>query len=183
MSDVMRQLHQDHHNVTRLLALLEEQFATIQQAGRADFEVMMDIMDYMTHYPDMHHHPTEDLVFERLVRRDPGARPAVQDLLDEHKVLAEKGSSLHRALSQVVDGALVPREPLEEQGRDYIDVLRRHMNKEESQVFPLAKRRLNDEDWKAVDEAKGSMQDPLFGEILDEEYRTLYQLIITQGRE
>ncbi len=181
MSDVMSQLHEDHRNAARLLDLLEEQIGKIQQAGRADFEVMMDIMEYMTRYPDMHHHPTEDLVFERLVRRDAGTRAAVEDLLHEHKLLAEKGSTFHRALSEVVDGALVARDPLEQQGRDYIELLRRHMSKEEGQVFPLAKQRLRDEDWNAVEQAMGSMQDPLFGEALDEEYRALYQLI-TQGR-
>lgn len=181
MSEVMRQLHQDHRNVARLLDLLDKEVAAMGDARRADFELMQDIMQYMSHYPDRYHHPTEDLVFQRVLRYEQSARDDIEDLLAEHQRLAEKGAQLLAALNTVVDGALVQREPLEAQAREYIDLLRGHMRREESTAFAAAKRHLRDEDWAAIQEATGAMQDPLFGEVVDEDYRTLYQLITQSG--
>jgi len=178
MPEVMRQLRQDHRNTARLMHLLEEQVQSLEASTRTDFELMQDVMQYMTHYPDRHHHPTEDLVFQRLVARDESARAAVDELLQEHQDLAEKGSHLLHTLRQVVDGALVARESIDERARDYIETQRRHMSKEEEHVFPRAEGILRDEDWAEVERRKEAMRDPLFGPVVDEDYRTLYELIV-----
>ena len=45
---------------------LEKQMDVVRDEENADFELMHDIMLYMTHYPDRTHHPMEDLVFQKL---------------------------------------------------------------------------------------------------------------------
>ena len=56
MSAIMQQLKADHGNISRLLATLEEQMDVVHDEEIADFELMHDIMAYMTHYAD-HTHP------------------------------------------------------------------------------------------------------------------------------
>ena len=73
MPAIMEQLKADHGNISHLLASLEEQMAVVHAEENADFELMHDIMVYMTHYPDHTHHPMEDLMFQRLIGHDSSA--------------------------------------------------------------------------------------------------------------
>lgn len=177
MSELMQQLHHDHGNVVRLLELLERKLGGIGTAGQRDLRLMRDVMQYMTHYPDRHHHPTEDLVFEYLAARDGGARALVQSLLDEHATLAESGSELLQMLRRVLDGELVPRDALQSAGRRYAGLLREHMDREEAEAFPRARRALSESDWEEIERRKESMDDPLFGPVVDEYYQGLYHAV------
>ncbi len=120
MTAIMEQLKADHGNISHLLATLDEQMVAVHDEGNADFELMHDIMMYMTHYPDHTHHPMEDLVFQKLTSRDSSADGVVTQLKREHTALAEKGERFTEMLRHVVDGAMVERKDLENTGRDYI---------------------------------------------------------------
>ena len=177
MSDVLVQLHKDHVNIMRLLDLMEAQLGLFREGERPDYGLMLDIMQYMTSYPDLFHHPKEDLMFRRLTERDPGARLVVKDLINKHVVLADQGAQLLASLQNVVNDVMIERDVLESQGRAYIETLRHHMDVEEGQVFPLAQELLLPEDWAAIDEEMQAMDDPLFGEVVAQDYATLYDYI------
>ena len=96
MSKVMGDLQQDHRNVRGLLDLLAREIDAVGEASGGDFELMRDIMIYMTRYPDHAHHPKEDLMFERMRERGVSAETegTIRTLLREHAALAEKGNAL-----------------------------------------------------------------------------------------
>ncbi len=181
MAHIIQQLQQDHLNVARLLDLLEAQTETLHDGETPDCLMMFDVMCYMRHYPDLFHHPTEDLIFEKLKERDPSACPIVDNLMEEHKALAEKGAQFFEPLQTIVSESMVPRETLESQGRGYIAFLRSHMDKEEDQVFPLASKVLREEDWAEIDTAMASKADPVFGKVVGGKYRALYDFLTQQS--
>ena len=41
-----------------------------ENGDESDYQLMKDIMHYMRHYPDLFHHPREDVLFGELVRND-----------------------------------------------------------------------------------------------------------------
>ena len=177
MSEVIVQLRQDHVNFSRLLDLLYAQLDLIHDGRTADFELMQDIMSYMTHYPDRFHHPLEDLVFVKLREHSGVADSALETLENEHKGLADKGEQFLNSLESVVDGALTRRDTLEAQGRDYVAFLRFHMDREEGEVFPLAEKLLSKADWTQIASEIALHEDPLFGSVVAEDYRALYRYI------
>ncbi len=181
MAHIIQQLQKDHLNVARLLDLLEAQIGTLNHGGTPDYLLMFDVMCYMRHYPDLFHHPKEDLVFEKLKERDANACPIVDNLMEEHKALAEKGVQFFESLQTIVSESMVPRETLESQGRGYIAFLRSHMDKEEDQAFPLASKVLREEDWAEIDTAMESKADPVFGKVVGGKYRALYDFLTQQG--
>lgn len=179
----MRALQLDHVNFTRLLDMLDRQLdAVVRMDGSANYDLMQDIMLYMTHYPDKFHHPKEDLIFTRLVARDASARPVIDQLMKEHKVLAEKGTIFRETLRAVSDGELVRRATIESQGRDYVASLRAHASTEESRVFPLAESQLFVGDWAAIEDEIEHMEDPLFGQVVADDYRALYEFIMRESK-
>ena len=61
--------------LTRPLILTAE-LDRFSRGQAPDYELMLDIMFYMTHYPDAVHHPKEDLAFAKIAERQPGSRNA-----------------------------------------------------------------------------------------------------------
>lgn len=177
MATIMEQLKRDHTNIARLLATLEAQIDVVRDEENADFELMHDIMIYMSHYPDHTHHPMEDLVFARLLTHDSDASDIVARLEREHRALSEKGGRFLEMLRHVVDGALVERDVLESTGRDYVEFLRSHMETEDAEAFPRAEQSLTDADWRDVASGMEAREDPVFGPVIAEEFRSLYEYI------
>ena len=75
--------HAEHLNFARLLRLLEEQVVCFAQGGEPDYQLMLDIVYYLQHFPDLHHHRYENEVFRRVAEREPGMRPLVTQLLQD----------------------------------------------------------------------------------------------------
>jgi hemerythrin-like domain-containing protein len=63
---LLTELRQDHRNMAVLLNLLQEEALRLEQHDRPDYELLLDIMRYMTVYSDAIHHPKEDLVYAGL---------------------------------------------------------------------------------------------------------------------
>jgi hypothetical protein len=99
--------HTEHVNFAALLDLLEGQLDIFQRGGPPDYELMLDIMFYMTHYPDVLHHPKEDLAFAKIRAREVSARPIVDNLAEQHARLKADGNALVLALDDIVNGSII----------------------------------------------------------------------------
>lgn len=179
MSTVMGELRQDHGNIREILGLLARELDAVSDASGGDFELMRDIMIYMTRYPDHTHHPKEDLMFERMRERGvaPETEATIAKLLREHVALAEKGRIFRDMLIGVVDGALVERDALVAAGRDYAEFLHYHARLEDETVFLEAEELLDDADWIVVRQGFEAQVDPVFGPAVDHEFESLYDHI------
>ena len=178
--EILKQLDSDHENVARMLDILDTQLDRVHQMKSADFELMCDIMLYMTRYPDRTHHPLEDLVIHKLIEYDPSMKQMGENILREHEGLAKKSNAFLEMLIQVTDGAMVLREDIEATGRDYVAFLRSHMQKEDERLFPLAEKTLTKKDWKEIASAIEHRHDPVFGPMVDDQFRALYDFIQQQ---
>ena len=74
METVLSRLQLDHANMSRLLDIVDAQLQLVADAQNADFELMRDILHYLTNYSDAIHHPTEDLLYARLADVSVSAR-------------------------------------------------------------------------------------------------------------
>jgi hemerythrin-like domain-containing protein len=167
----------EHANFTTLLDLLECQLDLFHKGEKPDYELMLDIMFYMTHYPDVLHHAKEDLAFARIRELDVNVRLIVDELTEQHARLKEFGNALVRALDDIVNGSITARERVEVPGRAYVADFRSHMLKEETTVLPMATKLLRDQDWAAIDAAIRHIDDPLFGKDGAERFAALRRQI------
>jgi len=142
--------HTDHVYFNRLLNLLEKQVDVFHDGGVPNYELMLDVVYYVTHFSDVLHHPREDAAFARLARRNPGLQLPVARLAQEHRVLAHIGKRLEQMLEQAAGGAFFERADLEALAATYLTSYRSHIAREERDILPLAVRMLTVEDWAAV---------------------------------
>src|SRR5215813_1728119 len=97
--------HAEHLNFFTLLDLFEAELDRFSRGQAPDYELMLDVMFYMTHYPDVLHHPKEDLAFARIAELNPGVRSLIDALGAEHAGLKREGDALVIALDDIVNGA------------------------------------------------------------------------------
>lgn len=170
---ILQGLHEDHINLSRIATLIAGELAKIESNGQPDFGLLEDAMAYVTAYPDAYHHPTEDVMFDQLKRVVPEARADIDALSAEHADLINAGRAFLRIVQAVEEEALVTRAELCAKGRDYLDTLTSHMDKEESGLFRLAADCLDSADWDAIDARIHAMADPLFGRAVSADFRRL----------
>ena len=174
---LMAELHRDHVNIAALARVAEGVLKAIEADDDPDYELLEDVMRYLTGYSDATHHPNEDVVFEVLERRAPEAAPDIGAIASEHDRLVEQGRVFLERLEALKDEAIVSRAELLRSARAYFSALHKHMSVEESTLFPLADRRLTEADWHAIREQILVATDPLFGPTKDANFRRLWERI------
>jgi hemerythrin-like domain-containing protein len=142
---------------------------------RPDYEVIRGIIYYFELYPELYHHPKEELVFAKLILRDAAAAAKVGNLTLEH----QKGAARLLRVGQAVDAVLADREILRQNVdnivRDFIESERRHIMMEDRDFFPAALKALEPQDWTEIASASTDPEEPLFSEAAEETFSALLE--------
>ena len=182
MAESLAAWRADHANFARLLDLLERQLARFHVGEQPDYTLLVDLVSYLRHYPDRVHHPREDVVFARLVEREPALELPLARLLQEHRVIAEAGANLLRLLEDVVEDAIMSRAAVEAAAAMYLVYYRHHLAAEEREIIPRAVQLLTPADWATV-AAVPAEPDPLFGADFEQRYRELRRRIALEAHD
>jgi len=182
LPDAIVTLSDEHRYLSLLLDTLEEQLRLTNLTAAGDFFLIQDIVHYMYEYTDAVHHPTEDLMFEKLLQRDPDRKKDVTYLRRDHNALHKNTARIQELLDiaakrRTPEAAEAVRVSIEK----YINRLRKHIQFEESELFPSAVRCLANRDWHAIEVSLEAMQDPLFGPTVQRDYRVLYEYFTSRA--
>lgn len=180
MTQLLERLHEDHRHLVRLLDLLERLLDMFHQGTEPDYELMCELLEYMEQYADQLHHPTEDLIFERMRTYDAGQLQIVDVLTKQHQVLGEINRQFRASMEGIIHGEVLRRDVVEAHGRDLVQTLRKHLDMEEEEAFPLARKLLTDDDWIELQEQAPKESDPVFGDRDPDRFQALYQHLLAQ---
>ena len=163
LSQVVEELREDHSNLRLLLDLLESESDTVTVDDEPDFELLHDIMQYMTVYSDAVHHPKEDLVYGLIREHDAGSAETLEKLGPDHAEIARLGTALRMDIDAIISGTAVTRQKLHSDLRDYVAKMRRHMRWEEEELFSRAEDLAGSAAEASIDVGLFPDEDPLFG--------------------
>ena len=164
MPEAIAVLREEHRNMVALLRTLEWQVDEFASGNQPDYDVIGAALDYFQSFPDLYHHPREELIFARVHERDPGITQRIGDLRIAHRELAARSHEFATALRAVLDEQEVSREAFARWARGFIDLQRRHIDVEESTFFPAAATALTAEDWADLRTVMMTQDDPVLGE-------------------
>jgi hemerythrin-like domain-containing protein len=174
---IIELLSREHRNLEKLLDILEHELEIFGRGDRPDYEVIRAVVSYFEVYPELYHHPQEDLVFAKLKMRDPAAARKIGDLAGEHK----KGAERLRHVAETVDAILTDREMLRQTVdtiiRDFIDQERHHILMEDRYFFPAALKALKPQDWTDIASSLTGRKDPVFSDVAEEGFDRLREHI------
>jgi len=173
-------LKSEHRSISAVLLGLKH-LAEMAQDSRVkpEFQVFRSMLRYIDEYPERLHHPKEDEhLFARLVMRHPEAGRLVDELKAEHVQGAQLVRELERKLVFFEEGW--PEGAAEFLGvvDAYADFHWKHMRKEEVELLPLAEKYFTDDDWRAIDRAFRTNEDPI-ARIQERDFQTLFSRIAT----
>lgn len=145
--------------MAQLIPVLRAGLQRLKNGERADLELLEEIMIYVTQYPDRIHHPTEDIVFTRLLEKAPELEKDLTGIMKEHDDLVRAGRKFLFLLRAAEEDAPVPRPQIVADGERYVELLVDHMNLEETELFPAAARTLERDDWDWVESQALALED------------------------
>jgi len=177
MPDTLLLLRVEHRNLSKLLGLIEDQVAAADTGAPMDRDLLSLAWEYFSDYPDLCHHPKEDLVYELLSRRDPGSCAGLGNLTAEHLRLHELTEAFGEAVRRLREEPQASEPRAREVIREFTERYRQHMNGEEERFFRLAEEQLSRDDWATLDFAMFDRDDPLFHPAAEERFSALRQRI------
>lgn len=169
--------------MTKLLDALERQIGSFEDGGLLDFDITDGILHYCRSYPDRQHHPLEDLVYERLKKRNPEAACAMGDLAREHAKLAALTADFAEQLDAVEQEVAMERHQFLDAARSFLTGYRHHIMMEEKHFFPAAERALTPDDWQTIQRSLEPTADPLFERREDDRFDALHRDIVEWDRQ
>jgi|GEM_PF-515371 len=159
---LMRELREDHAKMTLVLNVLDNIVGLAESNEDPDFELVDEIMRYMTVYPDAVHHPKEDVIYSVLKRRRPDLAEGLDDVPADHREIATLGMNLRDDVEAINAGAAVRRKQFIAVASEYIRRLRDHMAWEEEDLFRRVDEMIGEEDLSIDVEKYQHIKDPVF---------------------
>ena len=170
---LMSGLRTDHRNMTLLLDLLDVEAERLAEFGEPDYDLVRDIMLYMTEYPDVVHHPAEDLLYRHLKSLRSDINDEFERVETDHEHIEKFGLKLKNDVEAFLVGEDLNREEMIGELREYVRQTREHLYWEEKGLFMLADEIQGDGDWLELASNNASADDPLFGPRVARKYRRL----------
>ena len=161
MAHMLDTIREEHLSMARLLDLLEQQIELFEDGQPADYLLMNEIIEYFLTFPDLFHHPKENLILDRLRRRAPDLARKVGDLDGQHSDISDELHRFARVLANLLLEVEMPRDSFVKLARGFIERERKHMSQEEAVFFPAARAGLTEEDWDDIAATSQAARDPL----------------------
>jgi hemerythrin-like domain-containing protein len=179
MPRVLERLFAEHRYLSALARLLEAKSSQRVPLRVADYYLLRDVVGYMHDYPDHVHHPTEDLLFERVIQKRPSLKKIVKRLRRDHEEGATETQQLLCQLDELIN------RPDAELSRVVVNGCkvmarrqRSHMRLENQEAFPAAIATLSEADWQKIETHFLTAEDPLFGKTVSSRHRLLYEYLL-----
>ncbi|HEY4127176.1 MAG TPA: hemerythrin domain-containing protein, partial [Gammaproteobacteria bacterium] len=146
---VLRNLADAHRNMERVLTLLRLQADSLHTGDDpVQLTLLGNSVVYMRNYPGVNHHPTEEIILDKLKGH---ARPLCNALSEQHRGFGSQETELLRSIRNVQGGDAGSCEEVRKLGAAYCADNFSHIHDEETELFPLAIRQLSAKDWHDVE--------------------------------
>ena len=174
---VLAELRDDHRNMAIMLNLLERESNRIYDGDEPDYELLQDIMHYMTVYPDAVHHPKEDRLYAELKAFRPDLSTGFERITMDHRHIAELSIKLRDDIAAINAGSPIKRNAVVADALRYVNTLRGHMQWEELDLFRRVDEMIS-MGHDMFDSADFSFQsDPVFGPEVEQNFGRLVENI------
>lgn len=140
--DITKNLIEEHTLILRMLTVLGENAALTAEGKFDNYGFYLEAVRFIRNYADTFHHAKEeDILFEALVKNGmPRENSPVAAMLLEHDHGRAYVKAMEAAAQRALAGEAGQNLIIAENAMGYIDLLRDHIDKEDTILYPLAER-------------------------------------------
>jgi len=178
MMTILEQLKEDHDNLSRLLAILEQKVRKLRTGEHPNFGLMAEAIDYITNFADAYHHPWENEIYKHFQGRDEQLDKAMNYCADQHHEMIHLGSELAESVDCILHDAVIPMDQFTDRLELFVVKQVEHLKLEDEELMPALLRVANTVDWQTLEKALSRPEDPLFGTTQSRRYSELYQQLL-----
>ncbi|WMJ82204.1 hemerythrin domain-containing protein [Clostridium sp. MB40-C1] len=145
----------EHGNIKKMLEVLRKYCFKILKGEEVEYNDLYKIIDFVRNYADKHHHGKEEqLLFNKMVDElgNLGEKLVKHGMLVEHDLGRLYIGNLEEAVKKVQQGDEEAKLDLIGNAIGYIDLLNRHIQKEDDVVYKFAERNLKKDILNKLDE-------------------------------
>jgi hemerythrin-like domain-containing protein len=182
MTKLIERLHADHLRLAGLVRLLNGEISLQVDPSAPDLALLVDVLYYLTRFPDVTHHALEDRIVEKLLQKNAFPTVLGHEIEAQHSTLIQQGHELLQDLEAATRKENMSQQLVEVHVRLYAERLRHNMIVEELTLFPAALRHLDDEDWNMIEllDVRGK-PDPLLDGLEGDRFKQLHRLIAEEA--
>jgi hemerythrin-like domain-containing protein len=174
-TDVTAVMVEEHKLILRMIDLLEANTRLLGEGKFRDWDFYLDAVDFIRSYADRFHHAKEeDILFKALVENGmPAENSPVAAMLMAHDQGRGYVLKLEEAAGKAKAGELGQAPVIAGNARGYIELLRDHVDKEDTILYPLAERVLPEAMRPAMAEGYAMAEEKAPG--VEEHYRRMVE--------
>lgn len=148
-NDYLKGLREDHARFSRVLSMIGRDARRLVDEPESVLPVFEEAVDYIVNFQNIHHHPREEIMFEKLAERAPSLRPTAKKLAGEHGAVGRVGDSIQgmlgRASSELTSQE--SRKRLAQKLERFAREMRMHIRQEEELLYARVWDELEPSDW------------------------------------
>jgi len=144
-TNVTQVMVEEHQLILRMIALVERNTALLEAGHFRDWQFYLDAVDFIRNYADRFHHAKEeDVLFVELVKNGmPEKRSPIEAMHIEHEQGRAHVRAIEAATKQALAGEADREAIIVEHAKAYAALLRGHIEKEDTILYPLSERVLH----------------------------------------
>ena len=168
-------LEQDHRMIELMLPVVERMAGEFEAGHFVRGYDLGRVLEFLREFVDgCHQVKEEQQLFPALEARGvPGDSGLVSELVREHEEARRCVAIITVAMSEAIGEDPGAESDFAQYGREYVALLRRHIEKEDSQLWPLVARSLSDEDDARLSQAFAEIEEESIGKDGREHFRQL----------
>ena len=142
-------LHEEHENIRRFTKYVRKICGEIIEGKELKKEIFQECLDFMKNYADIHHHGKEEEILFKVMLENLGPiadKMVNLGMMTEHNLGRYHIDSLEKAVN-ILDGKVTTEQKTDivTHALAYADLLLRHLEKENTVLYPFAVRNLKAE--------------------------------------
>lgn len=146
-TNVTRVMVEEHQLILRMIALVEQNAARLEAGRFCNWNFFLDAVDFIRNYADRFHHAKEeDVLFRALVNNGmPEKQSPIEAMHIEHEQGRAHVRTIEAAAKRALNGEPGQEAIIVAHARGYAALLRGHIDKEDTILYPLSERILPEE--------------------------------------
>ncbi len=177
-------LKEEHRVIEKVLNALDAFALKLEKGEKVNADVLEKSVDFIRTFADKcHHGKEEDRLFQLMVRQGFSKNSGpIAVMLQEHELGRSFVKAMANAIERYKGGDVSSKKDIVKNAREYTNLLRQHIHKEDNILYPLANGVLREDDQKNLIDEFEEFEHKEIGIEVHEKYHRLAEKLEIEAR-